>query len=180
MLIDGGLGIRFWKSLGVGVAVSHATVDGTAEVEAQIPHPLQLSQPREVSGEQDGITRTETGVHVQLQVLDPDGSRVTLVLSGGPSRLNVEQELVTDVLYDEAYPFDAATFRSAPDAPIEGVGDRASTRAPTCDGCSDATSASAGMVRFIRGSVDLTTDNDRRISVRAGGVQAGGGLRIGF
>ena len=38
-------------------------------------------------------------------------SRVMLVLSGGPSRLNVEQELVTDVLYDETYPFD--TPRSA-------------------------------------------------------------------
>jgi hypothetical protein len=37
-----------------------------------------------------------------------------------------------------------------------------------------------GMVRFIRGSVDLETENNRRILVRAGGLQAGGGIRIGF
>ena len=54
-VIDGGLGIRVWKNLGVGVAVSHATGDGTAEVDAQIPHPLQFNQPRAVSGEQEAI-----------------------------------------------------------------------------------------------------------------------------
>ena len=98
VLVDGGVGVRLWKNLGVGVAVSHATVDGTAQIDAQIPHPLQIDQPREVTGEQDAITRAETGVHVQVQISVPMASRLTLVLSGGPSRLNVEQEIVTDVL----------------------------------------------------------------------------------
>jgi hypothetical protein len=179
VVVDGGLGIRFWKNLGIGVAISYATGDGSAEIDAQIPHPLQLNQPREVSGEQDAITRTETGVHVQLQYSIPMSSRVMLVLSGGPSRLNVEQELVTGVLYDEAYPFDTATFRSAPTRRSKGsvTGFNAGADLQWMFGRNVGL---GGMLRFIRGSVDLTTDKDRRFSVRAGGVQAGGGLRIGF
>ena len=179
VLIDGGVGLRLWKNLGVGVAVSHATVDGTAQIDAQIPHPLQIDQPREVNGEQDGITRAETGVHVQLQVSVPMASRLTLVLSGGPSRLDVEQEIVTDVLYDQTYPFDAATFRSATTrrskASVTGfnVGGDLQWMLSRNIGL-------GGMVRYIRGSVDLETQNNRQISVRAGGLQAGGGIRIGF
>jgi hypothetical protein len=179
VLIDGGIGVRFWKNLGVGVAVSHATVDGTAEVDAQIPHPFQIGQPREVNGEQDGITRTETGVHVQVQISIPMASRLTLVLSGGPSRLNVEQEFVIDVLYDEEYPFDVATFRS-------GTTRRSKASATGFNAGADLQwmfgrhIGVGAMVRFIRGSVDLTADNDRRVSARAGGLQAGGGMRIGF
>jgi hypothetical protein len=179
VLIDGGLGLRFWKNLGVGVAVSHATVDGTAEIDAQIPHPLYLEQPREVTGEQDGITRAETAVHVQLQITVPMASRVTLVLSAGPSRLSVEQDIVTDVLYDHEYPFDVATFRSAPTrrskASVTGFNAGADLR-----WMFSRHIGLGGIVRFIRGSVDLETENNRRILVRAGGLQAGGGIRIGF
>jgi hypothetical protein len=179
VLIDGGLGLRLWKNLGVGVAVSHATVDGTAEIDAQIPHPFYLEQPRAVSGEQGGITRAETGVHVQLQISVPVASRVTLALSAGPSRLNVEQEIVTDVLYDEEYPFDVATFRSAParrsKASVTGFNAGADLR-----WMFSRNIGLGGMIRFIRGSVDLETENNRPISVRAGGLQAGGGIRIGF
>ena len=39
--------------------------------------------------------------------------RLTVTLSGGPSVVRIEQSLVTDVKYDESYPFDEATFRSA-------------------------------------------------------------------
>jgi hypothetical protein len=179
VLIDGGLGLRLWKNLGVGVAVSHATVDGTAEIDAQIPHLLYLEQPRTVTGEQDGITRAETAVHVQLQISVPMASRLTLVLSGGPSRLNVEQEIVTDVLYDQEYPYDVATFRSAParrsKASVTGFNAGADLR-----WMFSRNIGLGGIVRFIRGSVDLETENNRRISVRAGGLQAGGGIRIGF
>ena len=142
-------------------------------MDARIPHPFQFEQPRTVEGEQDAITHAETGVHVQLRYSIPMSSRVMLVLSGGPSRLNVEQELVTDVLYDEEYPFDEATFRSAPTrrskASVTGFNAGADLQ-----WMFGRNFGLGGMVRFIRGSVELTTDNDRRISVRAGGLQAAG------
>lgn len=178
VLFDAGVIVRLWKSLGAGVAVSRVTGDGSAQVDAQIPHPLYLQQPRAVSGEQEGITHAETGVHLQVQYSIPIASRFTLVLSGGPSRLDVEQEVVTGVLYDQEYPYDEATFRSATTrrskASVTGFNAGADLRwMPGRIGL-------GGLVRFTRGSVDLTTENNRRIRVRAGGVQVGGGIRIGF
>jgi hypothetical protein len=118
-------------------------------------------------------------MHAQLQFSIPATRQLILVLSAGPSRLNVEQELVTDVLYDEEYPFDIATFRSATTraskASVTGFNAGADLRWML-----GRHMGFGGMVRFIRGSVDLTTDNDRRIRVRAGGVQAGGGIRVAF
>ena len=82
------------------------------------------------------------------------------------------------MLYDETYPFDTATFRSATTrrskASVTGFNAGADLQ-----WMFGRHIGLGGMVRFTRGSVDLTTENDRRISVRAGGVQAGG-LRIGF
>jgi hypothetical protein len=179
VLVDGGVGLRVWKNLGVGFAVSRTTGEGAADVDAKIPHPLQFQQPRTVIGEQSGVTHEETGVHAQVQFSIPATRRLILVLSAGPSRLSVEQELVTDVLYDEEYPFDIATFRSATTraskASVTGFNAGADLRWML-----GRHMGFGGMVRFIRGSVDLTTDNDRRIRVRAGGVQAGGGIRVAF
>jgi hypothetical protein len=178
VLFDAGVIVRLWKYFGAGAAVSRVTGDGAAQLDAQIPHPLYLQQPRAVSGEQKGIKHAETGVHLHLQYSIPIASRFTLVLSGGPSRLSVEQDFVTDVLYDQEYPYDEATFRSATTrrakASVTGYNAGADLRwMPGRIGL-------GGMVRYTRGSVDLTTENDRRILVRAGGVQAGGGIRIGF
>jgi hypothetical protein len=178
VLFDGGVILRLWKNLGAGVAVSRVTGDGSAEVDAQIPHRLQFQQPRAVEGEEDGIVHAETGIHLQLQYSIPIASRFTLVLSGGPSRLSVEQDLVTEVLYDEAYPYDEATFRSATTrrakASVTGYNAGADLRwMPGRIGV-------GGLVRFTRGSLDLVTENNRRIRVRAGGVQVGAGIRIGF
>ncbi len=118
-------------------------------------------------------------MHVQVQISVPMASRLTLVLSGGPSRLNVEQEIVTDVLYDQEYPFDVATFRSATTrrskASVTGFNVGGDLR-----WMFSRNIGVGGMVRYIRGSVDLETQNDRQISVRAGGLQAAGGIRIGF
>lgn len=178
VLFDAGVIVRLWKNLGAGVAVSRVTDDGSAEIDAQIPHPFQFLQPRAISGEQRGIMHAETGVHLQLQYSIAIASRFTLVLSGGPSRLSVEQDLVTDVLYDDDFPYDEATFRSATTrrskASVTGFNAGADLRwMPGRIGL-------GGLVRFTRGSVDLTTENDRPVPVRAGGVQVGGGIRIGF
>jgi hypothetical protein len=178
VLFDAGVIVRLSKNLGAGVAVSRVTGDGSAKVDGQIPHRSYFQQPRALSGEQTGITHAETGVHLQLQYSIPMASRFTLVLSGGPSWLNVEQELITGVVYDDDYPFDVVTFQSATTrrskASVTGFNAGADLRwMPSRIGL-------GGMVRFTRASVDLITENDRRIPVRAGGVQVGGGIRIGF
>jgi hypothetical protein len=179
ILFDGGIGIRLWQNVGAGVAVSHATRDDSADIDARIPHPFFFERLRTVTGSQSGINRTETAAHVQLQYSIATTPSVTLVLSAGPSWLNVAQELVTDVEYDETFPYDEATFRSAParrsTASAIGFNAGAELRWMFARHV-----GAGGFARFTRATVDLETHDSRRIAVRAGGVQAGGGLRIAF
>jgi hypothetical protein len=179
VLFDGGLSVRLVKRLGAGVNVSRATGENDADVEASIPHPFRFEQPRSISGTQGHITRAETGVHAQLQYWLGGESPVSVMLYGGPSWLNIEQELVTGVEYDETFPFDTATFRSA-------VTRRSKASAVGFNAGVDVrwmfsgSMGLGGMVRFTRGTVDLVTEDNRTLTVHPGGVQAGVGLRAAF
>jgi hypothetical protein len=178
-LIDAGIGVRLWKHLGAGVAVSNAMRSGSAEVNAQIPHPLAFGQPRAIEGKQSGIDTTETDVHVQLLYAVQTSPRITLTLSAGPSIVHLEQELVNAVTYDETYPFDVATFRSAQSrrskASAAGFNAGADIR-----WMFSRSIGLGGLVRYSRATVDLTTSDNRTLAVRAGGVQGGVGIRIIF
>jgi hypothetical protein len=178
-LIDGGIGVRLWKHLGAGVAVSNAMRSGSAEVDARIPPPLQFGQLRTIDGTQRGIDTRETDVHVQVLYAVQTSPAITLTLSAGPSIVHLEQELVNGVNYDEAYPFDVATFRSADSR-------RAKASAAGFNAGADIrwmfsrSIGLGGLVRYTRGTVDLTTTDNRTLSVQAGGVQGGVGVRIVF
>ena len=142
VLIDGNVVVRLWKHLGAGVAVSQATRDGAAEVDASIPHPLLFQQPRTVTGSQSGISDAQTGVHFQLSYAVAVAPRVIVTLSGGPSYVHVSQDLVTDVNYSESYPYTPppSPARRANAPPPEPSG---SMLAATSAGCLPGRSASA-------------------------------------
>src|SRR3954463_1134761 len=82
-LIDLGASYRIWKNLGVGVAVTATSGTGKAEVTASVPHPFFFNQPRIVSGTDNDIAHSETGVHLQLQYLVPATGHLHFVLEGG-------------------------------------------------------------------------------------------------
>ena len=178
-IFDAGAGYRFWKNLAAGVSVSYFTRDDVASTTSSVPHPFFFNQPREVTGEATGVKRSETAVHVQAMYLVNPGGRLRLVLSGGPSFFSVEQDLVTEVVVTETFPFDTATFASARKTREKGS-------APAFNVGADVMwmlnrrFGVGGLVRFSKASVDLDAPDNRTISVDAGGVYAGGGIRILF
>ncbi len=178
VLVDGGLGFRFWKNLGAGVAVSYVSRNGAADVDARIPHPFVFQRPRTVSGKQGSVSGTETAVHAQLQYTMAATPRVEIVLSAGPSWFNVSQELVNEVQYSETYPYDEATFLGASTK-------RASASAAGANAGIDIrwmfsrSVGIGGLVRFTRAKISLDVD-DRHVSMNAGGIQTGVGIRVGF
>jgi len=178
-LFDAGGGVRLWKNLGAGVAVSYFTHSDTASTTTRSPHPFFFNQLREVTGDAPNLNRTETAVHVQaMYFLNPAGP-LRIVLSAGPSFFNVEQQLVTSVVLTEAFPFDTATFSSAQSQKVKGS-------APAFNAGADVMWMLArkvgvgGILRFSRATVDLDVPTNRTISVDAGGFYAGGGLRLLF
>lgn len=178
-IFEGGAAVRLWKRLGAGVAASRHSVDGSAAVDARIPHPFHFEQPREVTGESTGLTRSETAMHLQLVYIIPTGERLRVLLSAGPSRIALEQEMVTAVQYDESFPFDTATFRSTSTRSFEGSAMGFHAGADVAYMFTRALGI-GGMVRFSRADIDLDGPDNRPVSIEAGGLQAGGGVRVVF
>jgi len=178
-VFDAAAGVTFWKRLGLGVAVSRTTGSGAARVRASIPHPLQYNSARAVEGDQSALARAESAAHLHLLYSLPASGRWNIVLAAGPTFVNLEQELVTDVQYDETYPFDEASFRAATTrrSKASGIGAGAGIDVRWMLG---RRVGLGGLVRFTRAWVDLDAGDNRRLRVDAGGLQAGAGLRIAF
>jgi hypothetical protein len=178
-LFGGGLGIRLWRQVGAGVAVSAASRTGTAAVDARIPHPFFFDQAREIGGDAPSLTRSETGVHVQVLYVVPSNGRRRIVLAAGPSRFRLEQDVVTTVRFTEQFPFDEAAFQRA-----DTLARRASAVGFNV-GADVAymftrTLGLAGTARFARATVALVRPGGGRTRVVAGGLQGGMGLRFAF
>ena len=179
VFFDGGLGVLLWKRLGAAVAFSRFTRDGAAQIDARLPHPFFDNRHREISGTADAVTRTETAIHMQATVTAEAGDKFIVVVSGGPSYLRVDQDLVTGVQYSESFPFDEATFTAADLRKTNGSALGFNAGADFLWMVARQWGI-GGLVRYSRATVDLDTSDGRTISAKAGGVQAGAGIRLRF
>ncbi len=178
-LFDVGASVRVWRNLAVGASVSWLTRETDADVAGQLPHPFWFDRPRSVSGTATGLARTETAVHVHAQWVIPVGRSVAVTLFGGPTWFNVAQYLVADITFEQAYPFDAATWSGA------NAGERSASTIGAHAGADVAYYFServgvGGMVRFSRGSVELDSPDGDVLEMDTGGVHTLGGLRVRF
>ena len=177
--IDLGASVRLWRQVGLGVGVSRFQTTGGTGVTAGLPHPFYLEQFRPVDGLAP-TTRQETVVHLQMQVGAMVGTRLEVTLFGGPTFFDVEQTLVADLLFEETYPYDTATFSSAPTVQRSAatVGFNAGVDLATY---LTPTVGVGVLVRFSRAMVDLARpDGGGRLAVETGGLHVGGGLRLRF
>jgi hypothetical protein len=178
-LIDLAAGYRLWKNVGVGVAVSFTNGKGDADVTASVPHPFFFNQPRTVTGTENGITHSETAVHLQLQYLVPATGRLHFMLEGGPSWITVDHEIVTDLTVTESYPYDTAAFGGA--VTKSTTGSAAGFNAGVDVTWMFVESVGVGgLVRYTRADVDLKAVEGRSLTVKAGGLQGGIGIRVIF
>ena len=176
-LFDVGGGIRIWRRLAVGAGVSQFAHTADAGITGRIPHPFRFDRPRPLSGTDTGLARKETAMHVQALWVIPAG-RAVIALFGGPTFFTVPQDLVTDVTFNQTYPYTEATFAGT---------HRQAQSGSTIGGHAGADIAFyfsswvgiGGMARFSRGSVDLASGGNT-IAIAVGGVQTSGGLRFRF
>jgi hypothetical protein len=177
-MFDGGVAVRLKGNLGVGIVVSSFSGKGDGAVTGTVPHPFLFNTPRPVSGTASGLERSELVTHIQAVYVIPRG-KLDIAIGGGPSWFNVKQDLVTDAIYAEIYPYDVATFTSATTSRVMksalgfNVGLDVGFRFGPNIGV-------GGLVRFARAPTDFSAANSVAVKVNAGGVQAGGGLRVYF
>ena len=172
-------GVRIWRNMAVGVAVTRFTKTNSATVSASIPHPFFFNAPRQVSGEAGGVQHEETAVHIQAAWVAPVGRRWQITVFGGPSLFNVTQGLVAGITVSETYPYDTATFTSA------SVQQESKSKVGVNAGVDVAFMFSrnigvGGVVRFSRSTLSFDNASGQAVDVDAGGAQVGTGLRVRF
>jgi hypothetical protein len=165
---------QFW----VGVQYAMADTKPSASITAVIPHPLLFNAPRTVEGSTDHVPRNERNVHVDLMYALPVRV-VDVEVMGGPTFFNITQDFVSRVAINETYPFDTATFASATTTRLSksAVGFNAGVD------ISHPLSSRVGvgaLIRFSRADVKFDDRNVRQQTIKAGGLEATGGVRIRF
>jgi hypothetical protein len=176
---QGAGGVAVWRNVYAGVAVSRFGKRTPATVTGSVPHPFFFSRNRAIEGEATGLTREELALHLQARAVVPLSTRVTVAFFGGPSWFRVQQEVVGGIDYHQVFPFDTALFRSA-----VTTASRASQLGfhAGADGAFFFTRhlGVGGSLQFARADVDLPRDGADSITVKAGGVQTGVGVRFRF
>lgn len=171
--IDVGAAVRLWRGLGIGAAFTRFTDSRDIAISATLPHPFLFDRDRSVSGTAAG-EREESAAHVQAVFVAPIGRRVQLAVFGGPSFFSVKQTVVTDIDYREDFPFDEATFTRAT-TETESESKVGFTVGADVAWFFSRNVGVGGIVRFARATVETSLGE-----LDAGGVIAGGGLRLRF
>jgi len=171
--IDAGAFVRVWQNLAAGVAFTSHKDDGDLVIEGSVPHPLLFNQPRSIEGTVPG-TREETAVHLQVAFIVPVNKQLRVVVFGGPSFFTVKQSVVTGIDYDEAYPFDEATFSGA-DVSVEEESKTGFNVGADVGYFFTKNVGVGGIIRFSQTKVTFSLGE-----VDAGGAMVGGGVRFRF
>jgi hypothetical protein len=176
---DVALELRLFGGFGVLAGYSLASRSEDGHFEAQRPQPLYLNRPRSVSGELTGYDYKEGAVHLDLAYAGASG-KLDWSLFAGASLFQVEADLLGQLTWNEAYPYDEVSVASSPAKTVKAsptgfnVGARLDWRFARRFG--------AGLVvRYSSASVKLrATPDASETSFDAGGLQAGLGVRLYF
>jgi hypothetical protein len=174
-----GGGVRIMPNLAVGGSFSKFEKGGNVTVDAQVPHPFFFNRPRTVKGTADNLSRLETGFHGKVVFIAPVGGGWEVLLSGGPSFFQVEQDLVEDIKLKETYPFDTASFDTA-------VAKRHSSSGLGFNVGADVTRmltlhmGVGAAVVISKAKLHFDTFSDPARDFDVGGTRVGGGLRFRF
>jgi len=178
VLVAASAGYRIWRQFVIGLGVTRSSSSGDANVAAELPHPFLDNTFRHVEGTAPA-SRDETGAHLMFGYLLPLGNRLRVLLTAGPSFLSVEQTVVTEVTFSEAYPYDTAVFTGVKSSKQSDSGTGFNAGADVA-WMFTRTFGVGGLAQFTRARVRMDAGGGRSISFDAGGAQVGAGVRFAF
>jgi len=168
--------VRLWHGLGAGIAATTSSGSDTAQITGQIPHPINPNQPRALTGSVETFHR-ESAIHVQAVYWFQPAARIDVLLSGGPSFMHVDQDLVSDVSYTQSFPYDIVSFAGASltreSARVTGAHAGADIGVRLVSGI-----GVAGVFRYSKATA--TFPDASGASMTLGGFEIGGGLHLTF
>ena len=190
-IFDGGVSSLLWRNLAVGLDVSSYRSVNPALITSVLPHPFFFDLARTTTGVAAGLERQELGVHVRGLWVMQLADWLVVSLSGGPSLINAQQDIVSAVEHAETqFPFDEVIFsgqtvsHNSANTVGVNVGIDIDTfvlhKLPFLNRYEVMEHVGLGLlIRYVRGSVDLEV-GDIRVEVDLGGLQLTTGLRLRF
>jgi hypothetical protein len=179
---DGGVAFHIVSGLHAGVSFSFFKDTGSGAVTAQVPHPFFFNQLRTTSGAASGVDRKETAVHIQVSWTERAAGGIEFTAFGGPSIFQTEQGLATKLnltLANEVYPYDTLSF---PGVTTQTVKDNVNGYNAGADMTwkLGKTFGLGALIRYSHGQKNFTPTGGQVVKIEAGGLHAGGGLRVVF
>ncbi len=173
-------GATIWRNIGVGVGVTRFSRSTPISLTASVPHPFFFNRARSISGDIGGLKREELAVHVQARANFTPSPKIQAVLFAGPSFFSVNQGIVNDFEISETYPYDTATFSRGVTTTVDeskvgfNVGADVGYFFTRQIGV-------GGSVQWSGTTIDMPASGGTgTFELKAGGLQAGGGLRLRF
>ena len=166
-LADLRVGYHVTPRVAIAAAFSGGQSNVSAAAAASVPNPIRFSSPTIVSLAAPDAKRRELGVHLQAVFALPLTDSVMVTLAGGPSIVHLQQGL----------PGVAISGSTPTVVPVNesGNGFGGNVGADVSTFFSDRYGLGV-FVRYVAANVDLPSAS----GVKAGGVQAGAGLRMRF
>jgi len=173
-------GWRVWRNLAIGAGLAVVSRPSTTVVSGSMPNPLYANRPTTLSGGFEA-KHSETAIHVQASWTMPLKPKMVLMVFGGPSFVNVTQTIVQaeGIGTSIPYPYDNGAITSANTTNQSGMAFGFSAGADFTYFLSK-TLGVGGIVRYALASADFPVTGQPSVSVKAGGLQVGGGLRVFF
>ncbi len=173
----GGL-LRIAGPLGVTGSIELLRNDRSATYSASLPHPFFFEQFRTLAGEESGLSHEQGALHLGVLVTEVFGP-VSVDFFGGPSWFITRTELLVDVLYEEAFPYDT----------LEPLGTRVQLfeSRPLGFNVGSALTYRFGSIfgvdftlRYSQADAVIELGDGREVDVETGGFRFGAGLRLLF
>jgi hypothetical protein len=174
---------RFGERLGAGLSYMRVTSDGSSVANGSIPHPLEFDLFRTFSVSASGLEHKENIVHLFATWLMPLTEEVEMTFSAGPSIFNLSQEFIRTVSFTDVPPFTTVNVdRIEIDTFDEtALGFNLGADAMYAVGrFADMDLAVGANLRYSWGKADFDIAEGDSPSVKGGGFQFGGGLRVRF
>jgi hypothetical protein len=183
---DFGGGVMFTPQIGFGVSFAGTAHQAAPELFVQVPHPNFFNAPASDTADADEeFQRVEGSVHLQVMGATEFGDNVRLRVFGGPTYFRLQQDLVSDIRYLQAFAIfsranavEITTYDSVDK--VEGTGWGYHVGGDISFFFSRVVGLGV-FARYSRGTVDLVEPAlESEVELEVGGLQFGGGLRLKF
>lgn len=180
---DFGGGAMISRVFGVGISISGTAHLDSATVRATIPHPARFNVPASASAEtNEQLKKAEGAIHLQAVIAGNPSENVRVKVFAGPSYFRVKQDTLDDIRYSQSFAILGGNTISITGAPF-------SESEATAWGFHAGGDASwffsrivgvGGFARFSRATIEQADLGNTPVENKAGGFQAGGGVRFRF